>query len=169
MAARYQKTDAGRDEIRARALDLPRPARTLLVVIDGAKSGDEWVGLVNGVGAADLQRLLELGLIAPMAVAAAPAAAAAQPARGPGVEEALAQLSYRELYDKLTAEARARLGLIKGYRMVLEIEKCSGADEIRTLAARFVEEIRAAQGDKAARDFVRSLAAGAAGAASSAG
>jgi hypothetical protein len=162
MAARYQKTDAGRDEIRARALDLPRPARTLLVVIDANKTGDEWLGLVNGVSAPDLQRLLELGLIAPV-VAAAPAAPAGQPARGPSVEEALAQLSYRELYDKLTAEARARLGLIKGYRMVLEIEKCSGADEIRALAMRFVEEIRAAQGDKAARDFVRSLAAGSAG------
>jgi hypothetical protein len=162
MAARYQKTDAGRVEIRARSLELTRPARTLLVIIDATKSGDEWLGLVNGVAAADLQRLLELGLVAPQAATTAPAPAP-QPARGPSVEEALAQLGYRELYDKLTAEARARLGLIKGYRMVLEIEKCSGADEIRALAGRFVEEIRAAQGDKAARDFVRSLAAGSAG------
>jgi hypothetical protein len=157
MAARYQKTDAGRDEIRARVRELTRPARTLLVIIDASKSGDEWLGLVNGVAAADLQRLLEFGLIAPLA--AAPVAAA-PPARAPVVEDTLSQLGYRELYDRLTAEARARLGLIKGYRMVLEIEKCSGADEIRALAARFVEEVRVAQGDKAARDFVRALAGG---------
>jgi hypothetical protein len=164
MALRYQKTDAGRAEIRARTFELPRSTRTLLLIIDGTKAGEEWLRLVNGVGPADLERLLALGLVASIAAPVAAAAPAAAPAvRMPNVDETLAQLGYRELYDRLTAEARVRLGLVKGYRMVLEIEKCSGAEEIRGLAMRFIEEVRAAQGDKAAREFVRGLAAAAAG------
>ena len=158
MAVRYQKTDAGRDEIRARAHELSRPARTLLLIIDASKSGDEWLAMVNGVVAADLARLLENGLIEPAGGQAVAAPAAAAPA-GPSLVEALQYHTYRELYDRLTAEARPRLGLIKGYKWVLEIEKCRDADEIRAVALRFVEEIRNVQGDKAARDFARELGA----------
>jgi len=156
MAMRYQKTDAGRDEIRTRKLELSRPARTLLLIIDAGKSGDEWLAMVQGVVAADLVRLLEAGLIAPLAESR-PLAPAAP--RGPKLAEALQSYTYRELYDRLTAVARPQLGLVKGYKMVLEIEKCSGVDEIRALALRFVEELRAAQGDKAVRDFCRELGA----------
>ncbi len=176
MTARYVKTDAGRDEIRARAHALSRPARNLLLIIDGSRSGAEWLQMVAGTGNADLAQLLQAGLIAEAASArhAAPAAApAASPAGSPpaaappAADEAadltrvLQGLSYRQLYDRLTVEARPRLGLIKGYRMVLDIEKCSGAEEIRMLALRFVDELRAAQGDAAAREFCRSLGAGA--------
>ena len=51
------------------------PARTLLLIIDASKTGDEWLSMVNGVAAADLARLLGAGLIA-QAGGAAPAAAA---------------------------------------------------------------------------------------------
>ena len=159
MAERYQKTDAGRDEIRARAHDLSRPARTLLLIIDASKTGDEWLAMVNGVVATDLARLLEAGLIAP-AGGSAPAAAAPPAApKGPNLQEALQYFTYRELYDRLTAEARPRFGLIKGYKWVLDIEKCRDVDEIRALTYRFVEEVRSVQGDKAARDFCRELGA----------
>ena len=43
--------------------------------------------------------------------------------------------------------------------MVLEIEKCSGVEEIRKLVPRFVAEVRAVQGDAAARAFCRELGA----------
>jgi hypothetical protein len=51
------------------------------------------------------------------------------------------------------------LGLVKGYRMVLEIEKCSGVEALRVLALRFVDEVRMVQGDAAARAFCRELGA----------
>src|SRR3954452_7456146 len=106
---RYQKTDAGRAEIRARSLDLSRPARTLLVVIDATKTGDEWLPLVQGTGVPDLARLAGSGLVAAVAGAApAPAAQPAVPTAGPALEQALARLGYRELYDRLTAAARSR-------------------------------------------------------------
>ncbi len=170
MTVSYVKTDAGREAIRARDAALTRPARNLLLIIDGSRSADEWLGLVANATPADLVQLVDAGYVAEVAASAKPALRAAAPAaavaavRDPGtrvavVEAALQALSYRELYDRLTSEARARLGLIKGYRTVLAIEKCTGVDEIRKLAVRFVEDVRAAQGDDAARDFCRSLGA----------
>jgi hypothetical protein len=153
MTIRYAKTAAGREAIQSRAQALSRPARTLLVIIDASRTGDEWLGLVVGTGAADLEQLLAAGFIEP---ALRPATARV---RGPGLEEVLQGKSYRELYDLLTEQARSRLCLIKGYRMVLEIEKCAGAEQIRRLAVRFVDEVRAAQGDAAARAFCKDLGA----------
>ena len=168
MTVRYVKTDAGREAIRSRAAALSRPARNLLLIIDDSRTGEDWLGLVGNATAADLAQLVQAGFVSESSVVARPvvatAAAAAPSLRGPGtraaaVEAALQAISYRELYDRLTAEARARLGLIKGYRTVLEIEKCADADAIRLLALRFVEDVRAAQGDDAAREFCRSLGA----------
>lgn len=194
MAVHYQKSDAGRTEIRARAHELSRPARNLLLILDATKSGDEWVRLVQGASPADLQHLVDLSLVAVAATAsassrterAAPAAASARPAGTPAsvlsgppssaapdgvdsmpagssapgaLEDAFHLLSYRELYDRLTEQARPRLGLLKGYRMVLDIEKCSGVDEIRALALRFIDDVRQAQGDAAARELRRLLGA----------
>ena len=155
MTTRYVKSEAGRAAIHARVHALTRPARNLLVIIDASKTGDEWVALVNGATGADLLQLIDDGLVE------AAGAKAASPARqrGPGLEEALQNWSYRQLYDLLTEQARSRLGLIKGYRMVLEIEKCSGVDEIRKLVPRFVDEVRTVQGDAAARALSRELGA----------
>lgn len=155
MGLRYQKTDAGRDEIRARKLDLSRPARTLLLIVDATKSPDEWLQMVKGAGTADFDALLQLGLLSTTEVASAPA-----PKSGPTIEEALEKLGYRELYDRLTQEARPRLGLMKGYRVVLEIEKCTDVFALRQLALRVIEEVRTAQGDAAASELRRALGAG---------
>ena len=155
MASRYVKTEAGRAAIQARVHALTRPARNLLLIIDASKAGEEWVALVNGATGADLLQLIDDGLVE---LSNLRAAAPARP-RGPDLEEALQNWSYRQLYDLLTEQARPRLGLIKGYRMVLEIEKCSGAEQIRKLALRFVDEVRALQGDAAARAFCRELGA----------
>lgn len=156
MTTRYAKTAAGRAAIQSRAVTLSRSARTLLVIIDASKTGDEWVALVAGATPADLEQLVGAGLVEP-ADAKGPAAPARP--RGPTLEEALAGYGYRELYDLLTAQARARLGLVKGYRVVLEIEKCAGAEEIRALAVRFVADVRAAQGEAEARALMRLLGA----------
>ena len=68
------------------------------------------------------------------------------PLHGLSLDEALAVLGYRALYDVLTAQARVRLGLIRGYKLALDIEKCSGIEELRALARRFVADLEANQG-----------------------
>jgi hypothetical protein len=156
---RYAKTEAGRAEIRQRALPLSRPARNLLLIIDASRTGEGWLAMVQGCGAAELQSLVDAGLVAaqvgapgvPEAAAPVPAASAGAAPAVPrmSLAQALETKSYQVLYDRITAEARPRLGLIKGYRMILEVERCSGAPEMRALAQRFVEQVRDADGDGA--------------------
>ncbi len=171
MTQRYLKSDAGREAIRTRSLALSRPARNLLLIIDDSRSGADWVALVANATEADLAQLLAAGLVVPVAgMATAPTSAVSLPLPAPEpapvppaaittvdvplhgltLDEALGALGYRALYDVLTAQARARLGLIKGYKLALEIEKCSGVDELRALARRFVADLESTQGSAAA-------------------
>lgn len=178
-ARRYAKTDAGRTEVRARALALTRQARNLLLIIEPGRPAADWLAMVQGCGLGELQALLDSGLVAPgqagmpagtaIATAAAPATpghtaiacdapAASVPARVP-MAQALARLGYRTLYDRITVEARPLLGLIKGYRLILELERCNGPDEIRALALHFVDQVREAQGAATAQSLAERLAA----------
>jgi hypothetical protein len=150
-AARLAKTDAGRTEIQRKSLPLSRPARNLLLIIDPGRPAQDWIGLVQGATAADLQALLRDGLVVEQA---APPAAPRM-----SLAQALEARSYRALYDRITAEARPRLGLIRGYKLVLEVERCAGPVEIRQLALRFVEQVRLTQGDTAALALAQTLLA----------
>lgn len=162
----FQRTEAGRAEVKAHKLQMARPARNLLMVIDGSCSGRDWLRKVNGTGEADLALLIEAGLIAPvtvaptartmMPVADAPGGAAAARS-GPTLEEALARWPFDGLYTLLTHEARERFGLIKGYRLILEIERCSGPDEMRGMAMKFIEQLRNAHGEETAQRFARQI------------
>lgn len=164
LAGRYIKSDVGRAEIRGRALPLSRPARNLLLIIDASRTAEGWLGVVQGCGPAELAALWEAGLLAPAGAAGGSASAAAATGSGSGpaptttashppgrqsLAQALEGKSYRVLYDRITAEARPRLGLIKSYKLILELERCNGPVEIRLLAQRFVERVRDADGDAA--------------------
>ncbi len=150
MGRRFIKTDAGRDEIKSRAHKITRTARNLLLIVDAARPGSDWVALIHGATPADLDLLLEHGLIE-VAHVDEPAAERAAPARS--MVEALGALSYEQLYGLLTSQARDRLGLFKGFKMVLEVEKCSGSADLQALAMRFVDMVREAQGDGAAKQM----------------
>jgi len=151
LAARYAKTDAGRVEIQRKTLPLSRPGRNLLLIIDAGRTADAWLELVQGATPADLQALLEAGLVT--AASDAPAAPRMT------LAQALESKGYKSLYDRVTSEARPRLGLIKGYKLILDVERCQGPTEIRQLALRFVEQVRAAQGDAAAMALAQLLLA----------
>ena len=175
QSQRVGRTELGQREIAAKTLPLARPARNLLLIIDPKRRAGEWLALVGGATLEDLQQLVATGLVAPVGAAvsdtpqAGSAAAGAAPpaAAAPGLQVATARMSlpealqgqsYRLLYDRLTAEARAQLGLIKGYKLILDIERCSGPDEIRLLAERFVEQVRSLHGDSKARALAQRLA-----------
>lgn len=155
---RFRKTEAGRAEIRERKQALSRPARNLLVIIDDSRTGDEWLGLVAGATAADLQALADAGFVQ-AAASAEPVAAPPPPAPEPEAAATVDSASFRALYDYLTAQARPRLGLIKGYRAVLDIERSTDVAALRRYAEHFIEQVRAAQGDDAAAGVARELAA----------
>jgi len=149
MHRRFIKSDAGRDEIKSRTHKITRTARSLLLILDAARPGTDWVHLIHGATPADLDLLLEQGLIE--VIKSDTAAARAMPAKT--MAEAINSLSYDQLYGLLTSQARDRLGLFKGFKMVLEVEKCSGLQDLQTLAVRFVDMVREAQGDVAAKQM----------------
>jgi hypothetical protein len=107
LAGRFAKTEAGRDEIRDRALPLSRPARNLLLIIDPSRSARDWLALVQGCGTAELQVLVEAGLVAE-------AGAAARGSNRMSLAQALAHRSVQALAERISAEARPRLGRVNG-------------------------------------------------------
>ena len=176
----YQKTDAGRAEMKVRQLVNARATRNLLLVIDASKSARQWLGLVQGSTEADVQQLLQLGMIQAVGFAPAahpagaeagspftpafggtPAAPAPAPAPAPAAVAApggdVPQLDYEQLYAYLTRHAKQYLGLMKGYKVVLEVERCSGLPELQDYARRFVEMVREAQGDDLAEQVRRAM------------
>ena len=195
MPDRYTKTDVGRAEIRARVHALTRTARNLLLIIDASRDGAEWVHLVQGASVADLQTLLDAGLVAAVGAApaacpvAAPGAAApAQPIPAPGAAAqvkgaqptpagataatatAIAApapsatspatapaLTYSDLYDLLPSLAKQHLGLIKGYRFVLAIERAEGLPGLQKLARELVGEVESSKGPAVSQSVRRAL------------
>ncbi len=161
----HSKTDAGRAEIRARALPLSRAARNLLLVLDASKPAAQWVSLVTGATEADFHILREHGLIAPQggaarppapvqsaptpaAAAPAPVAAPAPAAQAPAAGSPL--LDRAALYTYLSGEATKLLGPFKGYAFALEVERADSLAALQALALQLVERVQKAKGDAAA-------------------
>lgn len=183
---RYVKTAAGHAEIRSKALSLSRPVRNLLLVINDSQPGAFWLQQIRGLTEADLASLLEAGLLADTGVPAGaprPARAAAPtPTPAPETEpdtvpsafepggagdddttlwqalqQAIEDSAYSGLYDTLTAQAKGQLGLMKGYRFTLEVERCADLPALRTLARRFAQGLREDRGSAALRPFLDAL------------
>lgn len=163
----HAKTDAGRAEIRARALPLSRAARNLLLVLDASKPAGEWLRLVAGATPADLEALVQQGLIAPQgaggaAPVAAPVAAPAAPVAAPAEPSAAAPaaasspaagsplLDRAALYTYLSGEATKLLGPFKGYAFALEVERADSLATLQGLALQLVERVQKAKGEEAA-------------------
>jgi hypothetical protein len=160
---RYIKTGAGHTEIQAKALPLTRPMRNLLLLINDSQPASYWLSQIRGIEATDLTHLLAQDLIQAVAGSAAQAAAApviAEPSAEDlwtALQQAIGSASYNALYDTLTAQGKAQLGLMRGYRFALEVERCSGQAELQKLALRWVEQLREEHGLAAVRKFADAL------------
>jgi hypothetical protein len=158
-AEAFARTEAGRAEIQARGVPMSRPARNLLMVIDASCSGDAWIGKVNGSTPADLDVLINAGLVAPQGGRGGKAGAGKTVYQRIPVEVAVRDWTYDALYTLLTHEAKERFGLIKGYRLILKIEGCADLAGIQAVALDFVEQIRKAHGEESATRFRKQLGA----------
>lgn len=148
----YSKTDAGREEIRTRALRLPGALRNLLLLVDGQRSLGQLKELISGGKAPPdaIEQLIAQGLIErvvePPSVVAAPepAASGATAATTPPLVAAAATASateglsneatrrFNRLYNVMNEITRDYLGL-RGVFMQLKIEKCASAEELLDL------------------------------------
>lgn len=66
-------------------------------------------------------------------------------------------LGYADLYDSLNALARQTLGLFRGYRYTLRIEKAQDLDDLEQVASDFVAEVERLRGLATARTVRRAL------------
>lgn len=148
MKDRYVKSDAGHQEIKDKTRKLSRTTRNLLLIVDDTRPIATWMQLVQGATAADLQTLVDEGL---MKRSVSEPTGSATP-----LSHAVDSLSYDQLYALLTSQAKERLGLIRGFKLVLSVEKCTDLGELKQLALEFLEQVKAQQGEEAARSMFRS-------------
>ena len=73
------------------------------------------------------------------------------------LQQQIRQMDYATLYEALNGYAKQALGLVRGYRFSLEVEKCAGPQELQALALRFIERVRAEQGTEALKRFGQML------------
>jgi hypothetical protein len=146
MLRSYRKTVDGRAEIRERSLALSRTARNLLLIIEPSQPAHHWLNMLLGANEGDLVALLQSGLI--------------EVVYDDVVEDDLdtgSTLTYGEMYDSLNGLIREQLGLFKGYRFSLDIEKASGLPELTDVARRFIDTVHEQRGDAAAQMVARAL------------
>jgi hypothetical protein len=176
IADRFVKTETGRQEVRAPVHALSRSARNLLLIIDGTRPAAQWLVMVHGATAQDLDALAQTQLVEPVVAGepgpraedGTPRAEPRPPVREapPGPAQAAVPvpaaqaLAYQELYAALNALAREQLGLIKGYRFSLDVERASGLAELEAVAHRFVQDVQKTKGDAVARQVRRALRLG---------
>ncbi len=158
MASILIKTEAGQRELKDRAVDLPRSARTLLVLVDGTRNTDELLAMVKGATSKDVDALLQAGLIAASGNSSSSKAAASK-AAAPAPSEATpaVKLEFKELYECLTELIREQLGVLKAFKYTLEVEKASTVDDLMAVAKRFVDDVQKQKGDSAANMVRRAL------------
>ncbi len=159
MSALLAKTDAGQQEIRTRTLSLSRASRTLLVLADGSRSASQLLEMVKGAGETDLAALRVAGLIVEVSSRRKEGSATPTPeANLPAAPAApVSELGYQELYDCLNALCKEQLGLMRGFKYALEIEKAGGIEGLREVATRFVADVQRVKGDHAAQMVRRAL------------
>jgi hypothetical protein len=68
----------------------------------------------------------------------------------------VSSLDFQHLYTALTVFAKQQ-GLLKGYRLALEVEQCQDFEQLQTLALDVVDRVRATKGDAAAHELRETL------------
>ncbi len=97
--------------------------------------------------------------VEPVLVAAVPASAALVDDRDEDREvlAAIEALSYQKLYKLLTDQARDRLGVIRGYKLALDVERTQSLEGMQKLALQFVSSVRELRGPAVAGELRRDL------------
>jgi hypothetical protein len=162
-AVTWTKTDAGRAEIQSRGLIKERARRNLLLLVDGARSESALLGQVAGVTHDDFEALEELGLIVsadrgarravpdmeptvPMPLGVPAEVSAEVPKAGRAGAEPDNYIAFTATLNQLISK---QLGL-RGFTLVLAVEKASTPHELIAVAQRVIEAIRERKGEEAA-------------------
>ena len=140
-----RKTPLGQQAFKERSAVLAGGRRSAFLLCDGVRTAAEVLDSTKGLGVqqADIDALLELGLLEPITASAAAAApielsspqAAAQAAPG----ERLPQERYAEGYT-IATELTGKLGL-KGFHLNLAVEATTCYDDLVAVAPRIRDAV----------------------------
>ena len=163
---RLVKTAKGREEIEHRRYKLASKMRTLLILVDGARSIDNLTSDGRKLGAPDeaLILLMKDGFVAPVTGAAAPAAVAAAVApgaiEGGGAVPAMDEFAqFRAAHKFMNDTAVDNMGGLKKFTFTLKLERCSSRTELAGLIPDYGESLSKAVGSDAAQVLVTRLRA----------
>jgi hypothetical protein len=154
------KTELGRRTIRERTVELPRPARTILLLVDGRSTVEKLRKFISATHAAErtLEDLEAKGLItrvAPPFTRSIPMVESDDPR--PRVGMAASSLErFNALYELMCEVSATFLGL-RGYFVQLKIERCENASQLFALKQDLVESIANRHGPEVAKEINRRI------------
>ena len=147
------KTEAGHQALKDRSIPLSPRQRSAFILFDGKRSVDDVLAAGMGILREDIDQMVGLGVLEPVAGSAtAPAeaaAAAAAPAQGSSGRSR--QQRYKDAYP-IATQLTGSLGL-KGFRLNLQVEGTTSYEDLLALAPK----IRAAVGPEKAAALDKAL------------
>lgn len=156
----YIKTELGQSALQNRSVPLTPRQRSAFILFDGKRDSQEVMKATAGLGVTpdDVNHLVSLGLLAPLAPLAAAAAppvavapvpvgakavaataSAASSFSPSGLPTVAAQAHYSRAYP-IATRLTAGLGL-RGFRLNLAVESAGNLDKLRELAPRIKEAV----------------------------
>ncbi|KIQ31792.1 hypothetical protein RT97_14790 [Variovorax paradoxus] len=157
------KTPTGQQALKDRSVPVTPRQRSAFILFDGKRSIDEVLANGMGIVREDIDHMVALGLLEPMAGSAPPPAAAnapaevpkpaapAAPAAGSGSSGRTRQQRYKDAYP-IATQLTGSLGLM-GFRLNLQVEGTTSYEDLLALAPK----IRAAVGAEKAAALDKAL------------
>jgi len=146
------KTEAGQQVLKDRSVPLTPRQRSAFIQFDGKRSIDDVLASGLGIGREEVDQMVALGLLAPLAgqpPAVAPAVSAAPAPAAPSGRSR--QQRYKDAYP-IATQLTGSLGLM-GFRLNLQVEGTSSYEDLLALAPK----IRAAVGPEKAAALDKAL------------
>jgi hypothetical protein len=134
----YIKTELGKTALQDRSLGLSPRQRSAFIMCDGTRTLDDVFKLTSalGVTADDIDRLVTLGLLAPVAGVARISPAPPVSGQGPTAKD---QAHYAKAY-LIAVRLTGSLGL-RGFRLNLAVESAGDLEELKDLAPKIKEAV----------------------------
>jgi hypothetical protein len=138
----YTKTELGQTAVQNRTVALTPRQRSAFIMFDGKRSMADVVKATSGFGvtAEDINHLISLGLLAPVAVESPPEPVPEVSAQNADGSPTLnAQEHYSRAYP-IATRLTASLGL-RGFRLNLAVEAAGDIDKLKELAPKIKEAV----------------------------
>lgn len=149
------KTQTGHQALKDRSVTLSPRQRSAFILFDGKRSLDDVLAAGMGIAREDIDHLVELGMLVPVAgasgVPAAVVSQAASPVVAPAASGRSNQQRYKDAYP-IATQLTGSLGLM-GFRLNLQVEGTASYEDLVALAPK----IRAAVGAEKAAPLDKAL------------